>query len=72
MASGTPSKGGVTMTFDDWNRQETKRITEREGADVAKLVRKARKGGMFRFMAYADYVEYCETHDITPEALVTR
>jgi hypothetical protein len=60
------------MTFDDWNRQETKRITEREGADVAKLVRKARKGGMFRFMAYADYVEYCETHDITPEALVTR
>jgi hypothetical protein len=60
------------MTFDDWNRQETKRITEREGADVAKLVRKARKGGMFRFMAYADYVEFCEANGIVPEGLVSR
>jgi hypothetical protein len=57
------------MTFDDWNRHETKRITEREGADVARLVRKARKGGMFRFMAWENYVAYCEAHDITPERI---
>ena len=57
------------MTFDQWNREETKRIAEREGADVAKLVRKARKGGMFRYMAYADYVEYCESNGLVPEPL---
>ena len=58
------------MTFDEWNRQEIKRITAREDADVAKLVRKARKGDLFRFMAYDDYVEYCEANGITPEPLV--
>jgi hypothetical protein len=60
------------MTFDDWNRQETKRITHKEHPDIARNVRKARSGAMWRFMAYDDYVAYCEAHDITPEALVTR
>jgi hypothetical protein len=60
------------MTFDDWNRQETKRIAEASDKDTAKHVRRARKGGMFRFIAWDDYVEYCEANGIVPEALVTR
>lgn len=57
------------MTFDQWNREETSRIVAREGADVAKLVRKARKGGMWRYMAYADYTDYCTDNNLTPEPM---
>ena len=58
------------MTFDDWNRQETKRIAQASDSATAKHVRRARKGGLFRFMAYDDYVEFCEANGIAPEALV--
>lgn len=56
------------MTFDQWNREETQRIASREGADVAKVVRKARNSGAGKFLAYADYVDYCYANDLVPEA----
>ena len=59
----------MVITFEQWNDMETKRIAEREGADVADIVRKARSGGVWRYMAYADYVEWCETNDFRPEGL---
>lgn len=57
------------MTFDQWNREETNRIVAREGADVAKLVRKARKGGIWRYMAYGDYVDYCTENNLQAEGM---
>jgi hypothetical protein len=61
------------MTFDDWNRQETERLealASNYDPAIKGHVRRARSGGLWRFMAYDDYVAYCEAHDITPEALV--
>jgi len=60
------------MTFDQWNRQETNRIASQSDSDTAKNVKKARSGGLWRFMAYDDYVAYCEQHDITPEPLFSK
>ena len=59
----------TTTTFDQWNRQETERIAALSGVDVAKLVRKARKGGLFCFMVYDEYVDYCTDNNLTPEPM---
>lgn len=57
----------MKISFDTWNRQETRKITEREHVDVARLVRKARKGYMFKMMAWDEYLEYCQRHNAKAE-----
>lgn len=61
-------KNAVSKTFDEWNREETKRLTDREGSDIASHVRKARRpGGMARMMFWDDYLQAAERDGFEPE-----
>lgn len=58
----------MIKTFDQWNKEETRRIVEKEDKDTARLVRKARSGGMARFTLWDDYLAASQTDNFQVEA----
>lgn len=58
------------MTFDSWNKAETKRIIERDGSAFAKQVRAARGGYFSRFIFWDDYLAACKAEKIIPEQML--
>lgn len=57
------------MTFDEWNRAETARLCVMVDWDNAKHIRRARSGGMARFIFFDDYEKWCRDNGVVPEKI---
>lgn len=57
-----------TLTFDDWNRDTTRRICAEEDPQTARNVRAARGDGLARFTLWDDYLEACQEQGVEPES----
>ena len=55
------------MTFDEWNKAETRRLCEGEDRDTARNIRAARATGFAPFQFWDDYVAACAEAGLTPE-----